>query len=141
MNTQRIGDVEAPDTNDTLTTSEIPAEATLTETAEVEGQPEVNLLEENAKAIEAMRSRRGLRTQRGNASVGGPGRVRLAKSKQEQALPEGPVNIGMTTITVPNKAQQLKGWVAEDAGIFVAQYRQYKFAEEKGKPTTQNITL
>jgi hypothetical protein len=141
MNTQRIGDVQAPDTHDTITTSEIPAEATMPETAEVEGQVEVDLLEENRKAIEAMRSRRGLRTQRGESSGKGPGRVRLAKSQQDKALPQGPVNIGMTTINIPDKAQQLKGWVAEDAGVLVAQYRQYKFAEDKGKPTTQNITL
>jgi hypothetical protein len=135
---QNLGDEQAPETTEVITTSEIPAEAGSPEAAEV-GQ--VDLLEENAKAVEAMRGKSGLRAKRGRSSGSGPGKVRLAKSKKDQALPEGPANIGQVTINIPNVDQQLKGWIAEDAGVLVAQYRQYKFVEDKGKQKTQNITL
>lgn len=73
--------------------------------------------------------------------VGQKPNVRLAKSQKDKALPEGLTNIGMTAIVVPDVDGQLAGFYAEDAGVLVAQFPQYKFKQEKGSSHDQNVTI
>jgi hypothetical protein len=61
--------------------------------------------------------------------------IRLSKKKQDLALPEGMVNVGMKTYNMPNKEAQLGGFWVEEPGTFIAQFGQYKFATEKGEKT------
>lgn len=67
--------------------------------------------------------------------------VRLAKSRHKEALPEGLTNIGTTSVEIPNKAQQIAGFYVKDAGVLVAQFRQYKFRQNKGQENDQHITI
>lgn len=67
--------------------------------------------------------------------------VRLASSQEELALPKGTCNIGMSSIEIPDKAQQLAGFYAEDPGLLVGQFRQFKFIQEKGQANDQSISL
>lgn len=67
--------------------------------------------------------------------------VRLASSKKSEALPEGLCNIGMGSVTIPSSEKQLAGFYVEDPGLLVAQFPQYKFVQEKGRPHNQTVTL
>ena len=67
--------------------------------------------------------------------------VRLASSQKELALPEGTCNIGMSSVEVPDEAQQIAGFYVDDPGLLVGQFRQYKFIQEKGQANDQSISL
>lgn len=67
--------------------------------------------------------------------------VRLASSKESEALPEGRCNIGMGSVMIPSLEKQLAGFHVEDPGLLVGQFRQYKFVQEKGRPHNQTVTL
>lgn len=65
--------------------------------------------------------------------------VRL--SSKGVALNQGPVIIGRTKIMIPDEATQRAGFYTEFAGELVAQYRDYKFIQEKGQPNTQGVSI
>ena len=65
--------------------------------------------------------------------VGESENVRLAKSKDHQALPSGNTSIGGTLVVVPKKNQQLTGFYTPHASVFVHQFPQYKFIQKKGE--------
>lgn len=67
--------------------------------------------------------------------------VRLASSKESEALPEGLCNIGMGSVMIPELEKQLEGFYVEDPGLLVGQFRQYKFVQRKGRPHNQTVTL
>jgi hypothetical protein len=67
--------------------------------------------------------------------------VALAPSAHGKALPEGVTNIGRHAVHIPDKQAQLDGFYAEHAGVLVAQFPQYKFAQKKGEKNAQTIKL
>lgn len=71
----------------------------------------------------------------------GPNNIRLAKSAEDQALEAGMHNVGMDSFVLPAKEQQLKGFWVEKPGVFVGQYRQYKFHHDKKEGTVPSITI
>lgn len=71
----------------------------------------------------------------------GESNVRLAKSREQDALPAGRTNISNIAVIVPKKAQQLQGFYTPHANVFVHQFPQYKFIQQKGQPNTQKPTV
>lgn len=71
----------------------------------------------------------------------GEANVRLAASREKDALPKGLVNIGMDSVLIPSKTTQIKGFHTPNAGILVAQFSQYKFIQKKGQASDQNISI
>lgn len=65
---------------------------------------------------------------------GASANVRLAKSREHDALPSGRTNIGLgVTVIVPKKDKQLAGFYTPNAKIFVHQFPQYKLFVAKGE--------
>jgi hypothetical protein len=59
--------------------------------------------------------------------------VRLAKSREHDALSSGRVNIGLgVSVIIPKKAQQLEGFYTEHPSVLVHQFPQYKHSRKKG---------
>jgi hypothetical protein len=63
--------------------------------------------------------------------------VRLSGERPEDALPEGLTNIGRVGVMIPDSASQQAGFMLtkDQAAALVGQFRQYKFATEKGTDT------
>lgn len=57
----------------------------------------------------------------------------LSKELKEQGLAEGVTNVGMKSFALPSVEEQLQGFYVEDPGVFVGQFRQYKFLVRKGE--------
>jgi hypothetical protein len=58
--------------------------------------------------------------------------VVLSADMEHKALTPGVTNIGNTTVIVPEVEQQLAGFKVDEPGVFVTQFRQFKFWVKKG---------
>lgn len=53
--------------------------------------------------------------------------------KGGKPLPEGPVNIGMKTVEIPDEAAQANGFYTENVGALTAQFPQFKHFNTLGE--------
>jgi len=53
--------------------------------------------------------------------------------KEGKPLPEGPLNIGMKTVMIPDEAGQRAGFQTDNASALVAQFNDFKLFKPKGE--------